>query len=84
MSILDGLDETTLRARLTALQTAYLDLVGGAKIVTASYTQGDGSRTVSYSQANIGALTQAILAIQKQLGMPSGRVPIRPLWRARS
>jgi hypothetical protein len=44
-SILDGVSVGVLQARLAALQTALLDLQAGAKVVTASYTQGDGART---------------------------------------
>jgi hypothetical protein len=66
-SILDGIDITSLQTRLAAMQQAYLDLTSGAKVQVASYTQGDGSRTVTYTQANIADLTQAILAVQTQI-----------------
>lgn len=84
-SILDGLSVTTLQARLTALQTALLDLQAGAKVATASYTQGDGAKTVSYTQANIADLTQTILAVQTQIDRLNGvclnrRAPLRPFF----
>lgn len=84
-SILDGISLVDLEARLAALQQAYLDLMAGGKVVTASYTQGDGARSVTYSQANIGDLTQAILAVQTQIDGLTGqcnnrRAPLRPYF----
>lgn len=68
-SILAGMDQAVLRARLAQLQQDYLDLSSGAKIQSASYTQGDGGKTVSYTMANIAQLTMAIRQIQAQLGI---------------
>lgn len=86
MSILDGLDVTVLQARLTAMQTAYLDLTSGGKVSVASYSQGTGSRTVTYTQANIADLTQAILGVQRQIAIlsgerPAARAPMVPYFR---
>ena len=84
-SILDGISLPDLQLRLAALQQIYLELVGGGKVASASYTQGDGARTVSYTQANIGDLTQAILALQSQIDSLNGvcinrRAPMRPVF----
>lgn len=84
-SILDGLDVSVLQARLTALQLALLDLQAGAKVVTASYTQGDGAKSVTYSQANIADLTQTILGLQTQIDRLQGvrvnrRRPMAPFF----
>lgn len=85
-SILDGIDVGVLQLRLAALQQAYLDLMAGAKVVTASYTQGDGARAVTYTQANIADLTQAILGVQTQIDQLTGaqcinrRAPLRPFF----
>lgn len=84
-SILDGISLEVLQARLAALQQAYLDLMAGGKVASASYTQGDGARTVTYTQANIGDLTQAILALQTQIDGLTGkcinrRAPMRPVF----
>lgn len=86
MSLLEGLSVDLLRARLTALQLVLLDLQSGKQVATASYTQGDGSQTVSYRAANIGDLTAAILALQQQIDALSGvstkrRAPLTPYWR---
>lgn len=68
VSILAGMDETTLRAQLATLQQAYLDLASGAKGESFSYTQGNGARSVTYTKANLGDLIRAIRLLQAQLG----------------
>ncbi len=85
-SVLDGLDVSVLQSRLQQMQLALLDLQSGAKVEVASYAQGDGSRTVSYSKANISDLTAAILTLQTQIDRLSGaacvnrRRPMRPFF----
>lgn len=84
-SILDGVSLQALQIRLSAMQQAYLDLTTGGKLESAAYTQGDGSRTVTYTKANIGDLTQAILAVQTQIDQLNGvrinrRAPLRPYF----
>jgi hypothetical protein len=84
-SILDGVSVDQLRVRLAAMQQVYLDLTTGSKVQAASYTQGDGARTVTYSMTNIADLTQAILAVQSQIDSLTGactnrRAPMRPVF----
>lgn len=84
-SIWDGLDQATLQARLTAMQLALMDLESGAKVATASYTQGDGARTVSYTQAQKDSLRMSILELQSQIDRLTGvcqnrRTPITPVF----
>lgn len=71
-SILDGIDLSALQTRLASMQQAYLDLMSGAKIEVASYAQGDGSKTVTYTRANIADLTQAIIGVQTQIDRLTG------------
>lgn len=84
-SILDGINVDALRTRLAAMQQAYLDLTTGGKVQVAAYTQGDGSKSVSYTMANIADLTQAILGVQSQIDRLTGvsinrRAPLRPYF----
>lgn len=58
-----------LQAALTSAQQAYLELSTGAKGVSFSYTQGDGTRSVGYQQTDIGQLTALIQLLQAQLGI---------------
>lgn len=88
-SVLDGLDISVLQSRLQTMQLALLDLQSGAKVEVVSYAQADGSRTVSYSKANIADLTAAILTVQTQIDRLSGagcinrRRPMRPFFGGR-
>lgn len=84
-SILDGIDISVLQARLIEMQMAYLDLSTGRKGETYSYTQGEGARSVTYTRANIGHLTQAIITLQTAIDRLSGkrvnrRPPMRPFF----
>lgn len=84
-SILDGIDVQALRMRLATMQQAYLDLTSGAKVQVASYSQGDGGKSVTYTMANISDLTQAILTVQSQIDAATGcrvnrRAPMRPIF----
>jgi len=58
-----------LQAALASAQQAYIELSTGAKGVSFSYTQGDGTRSVSYQQTDIGQLTALIQLLQAQLGI---------------
>lgn len=68
-TILAGMDPAILTANLVKLQQIYLDLSSGGKGESFSYAQGDGSKAVTYSRANIGQLTMAIRQLQAQLGI---------------
>jgi hypothetical protein len=70
-SLLAGMDTTVLQARLNQMQQDYLDLTSGRKLVSASYTQGDGGKSVSYDRTNIAQLVMAIRQLQAQLGIVS-------------
>jgi len=68
-SLLAGMDQTVLRQRLTQMQQDYLDLSAGRKLVSASYTQGDGGKNATYDRTTIGQLAMAIRQLQAQLGI---------------
>ncbi len=77
-SLLAGRSTAQLQTDLNNAQQAYIDLSSGAKAVSLSYTQGDGSKTVTYTPADIGALSALIRTLQLQLGIiPRGRKPLR-------
>jgi len=80
-SLFAGMDTAVLQARLNQMQLDYLDLSAGRKVVSASYTQGDGAKSVSYTRANLGELAMAIRMLQQQLGIVTrARRPIRPVF----
>lgn len=80
-SIFAGMSTADLQAYLAAAQQAYMALSTGAKVATASYTQGDGSKSVTYTQASLPNLTALIMQLQAQLGIGCGRRPIRFVYR---
>lgn len=77
-SLLAGRPTAQLQTDLANAQQAYIDLSSGAKAVTLSYTQGDGSKSVTYTPADLAALSALIKMLQMQLGIVTrGRRPIR-------
>ncbi len=58
-----------MQSRLAALQAAYFDLSAGAKIVTASYAQGDGTKSVTYQQTDLAQILRSIEMLQMALGL---------------
>jgi hypothetical protein len=63
------MDQTALRAALAEAQQIYLQLTTGAQPESLSYTQGDGTRSVTYTRANLAQLASAIQLMQAQLGI---------------
>lgn len=77
-----GMTNDELRAALAAAQAAYARLMTGAQGVSFSYTQGDGTRSVTYSAANLAHLAAYIKQLQQQLGIVCrARAPIRFTYR---
>lgn len=75
-TLLTGMSDAQLKQALVQAQQAYIDLSTGAKGVSFSYTQGDGTRSVSYQQTSLGDLLALIQTIQAMLRI-SRRRPIR-------
>jgi len=69
MAITDGMSVPDMQARLAALQAAYFDLSAGANIVTATYNQGDGTKSVTYKPTDLMQIYRSILMLQKALGI---------------
>lgn len=77
-----GMDPSVLQAALTSAQTALIQLNSGAKVVTASYAQGDGVKTVTFTAATREGLTSMIRDLQAALGViPRARRPMRFTYR---
>lgn len=69
MALTDGMSTADMQSRLAALQAAYFDLSAGAKIVTATYNQGDGTKSVTYQQTELAAIQRSIVMLQKALNL---------------
>ena len=81
-SIFAGMPREQLQRALEALQVAYVDLTAGTKAVTASYTQGDGTKSVTYTAATLPNLVATIKELQAQLGIVRhARRAMQPLYR---
>ncbi len=68
-SLLAGMPRAQLEAALTAAQNAYLALSEGQQGVSFSYSQGDGTRSVTYKPTDIAQLSMLIRQLQAQLGI---------------
>lgn len=69
MGVYDGRSNADLQARLSALLAAYDELVTGQKAVTANYSQADGSKSVTFQQADLVRLQADISLLQQKLGI---------------
>ena len=78
--LLTGVDPATLQQWLGQAQAAYAALMTGARVATASYSQGDGSKSVSYTPAQATMLAGWIMQLQRQLGIGGRRRPLRPYF----
>lgn len=77
-SLLAGIPREQLQVSLANAQMAYLQLSSGTKVESASYTQGDGTRSVTYTRADLAQLANVIQQLQMQLGIvPRARKPVR-------
>lgn len=72
----------TLQTWLLACQQAVQDLTTGGKVQVAAYTQGDGNKSVTYTRADLPALTARIKALIQATngGYVYSRRPISPLY----
>lgn len=81
-SLLAGMSTQAMQTALANAQNAYLALSTGSKGETFSYTQGDGSKSVTYTRANLPALANLIQMLQSQLGIVCrARRPMRAAFR---
>lgn len=73
-SLLAGsMTDEQLRDALQKAQQAYIDLTTGSRGVSFSYSQGDGTRSVSYQQSSLADLLALIQLLQAQLGSSRDR-----------
>lgn len=64
-----GMSKAQLNQALTEAQQAYIEISTGNKGVSFSYTQGDGSKSVTYRSGNISELAALIRMLQQELGL---------------
>ncbi|MGR2678716.1 gpW family head-tail joining protein [Chromobacterium haemolyticum] len=67
-----------LQQALANAQNAYLALCSGSQGESFSYTQGDGSKTVTFTRTNLAQLSALIRQLQQASGIVRvGRRPAR-------
>jgi hypothetical protein len=77
-SIFAGMTKVALQTALSNAQAAYVALSTGTRGESFSYAQGDGSKSVTYTRANIGQLSALIRMLQQELGIVRrARMPTR-------
>jgi hypothetical protein len=80
-SNLAGVPPATLQQWLVDAQTALHLLSIGGKPETVAYAQADGSKSVTYTRANLAQLQAHIVALQAALGLRSrSRRAITPFF----
>lgn len=70
-------DKAVLETRLTEAEDAMHKLVTGRQSVSLSHSQGGGSHSIGYTQANRNELAAYIINLKSQLGLVPARRPIR-------
>jgi gpW len=68
-SVFAGMSQEQLRAALGKAQNALIELQTGKQVVTVSYAEGEGNRSVHFSNTNPGALVQLINELKACLGL---------------
>ena len=68
-SLFYGMSRAQIEQALSEAQQAYIELSSGNKGVSFSYTQGDGSKSVTYRSGNISELAALIRMLQQELGL---------------
>jgi len=80
-SVLSGVPVATLQLWLQQAQQAYANYMIGGNPINLSYTQGDGTKSVTRNMTSPGQLQNWIMLLQRALGINHGaRRPIRPLF----
>lgn len=68
-SVFAGMSSAVLQAALNSAQTALIALQSGQQVVTVSYGEGVGNKSVTYKAPDMGGLVQLINELQAQLGL---------------
>lgn len=77
-----GVPQATLAQWFASLQSAMFQLSSGARVAVASYGQGDGSRSVTFSSLDVGMLQTKLDELARALGYPvASRRPFKPYFR---
>jgi hypothetical protein len=76
-TLLGNWSQEALQAALLSAQTALVQLQSGQRVVTATYGQGEGAQSITYTQVSRGSLEQWILYLQAMVDPVNFRHPRR-------
>lgn len=76
-----GMTQQQLQTALTNAQSAYVQLMSGARGVTFSYSQGDGSKSVTYDRVEGGIAQLRFFIEQLQIALGNACRPRRRFVR---
>jgi hypothetical protein len=76
-TLLGNWSQDQLEAALLSAQNALVLLQAGQRVVTASYGQGEGAQSITYTQVSRGSLEQWILYLQGMVDPVNFRHPRR-------
>jgi hypothetical protein len=79
-SDLAGIPVETLQRWLREAQEALHDLATGGKAKAVLYGQGDGTKSVTFTAANMAGLRGYISELKAQLGIGRGRRALEPIF----
>jgi len=71
--LLAGMSREQMQAMLAEAQKTLIELQLGKKGVSFSYTQGDGTRSVTYQPTSVADVTSVIMQLQNALGVRGSR-----------
>jgi gpW len=78
-TLLGNWSQDQLEAALLSAQNALILLQSGQRVVTASYGQGEGAQSITYTQVSRGSLEQWILYLQGMVDPVNFRHPRRAI-----
>jgi hypothetical protein len=81
LTVLAGVPRAQLLIWQGQLQQAAINTALAKNPQTLSYTQGDGSKSVSYNITSIAAAINMLMLVNRLLGFGAGRRPMRPYFR---
>lgn len=77
MTPLTAEERTALQTELRQLETAYTEMITGARLTSVA---APGGRSMGFGQGNPTAVRARIAEIKRKLGLGGGRVSIRPFF----
>jgi hypothetical protein len=79
-TLLAGIPRATLLLWRPQLQQAMLNIALGSQPLSLSYTQGDGSKSITHNIVSVAQAQNLLQLVNRCLGLPAVRRPMRPYF----